>query len=101
MPTALAVVRETVRTDLSPDERRWLVLDADFVLGLGLDRVWDAPATNGPPTEVEALVARRDDARAARDFATADTLRDEIGEAGWDVVDRAGEPSTIRRKPRG
>ena len=41
-PTALAVVREAVRSpDLEPDERRWLVLDADLVLGLDLDRAWD------------------------------------------------------------
>jgi cysteinyl-tRNA synthetase len=38
LPTAVAVVRETLRADLPADERRWLVLDADFVLGLGLDR---------------------------------------------------------------
>ena len=42
LPTALAVVREALRTpDLAADERRWLVLDADLVLGLDLDRVWD------------------------------------------------------------
>src|SRR5690606_29495226 len=46
LPTALAVVRETVRAALPADERRWLVLDADFVLGLDLDRVWEPrPAT--------------------------------------------------------
>ena len=27
--------------DIPADERRWLVLDADLVLGLDLDRVWD------------------------------------------------------------
>ena len=38
LPTALAVVRETLRADLPADERRWLVLDADVVLGLDLDQ---------------------------------------------------------------
>ena len=33
MPGALAVVREILRSDLPADERRWLVLDADAVLG--------------------------------------------------------------------
>ena len=33
--------------DLPADERRWLVLDADLVLGLDLDRVWDAGADGG------------------------------------------------------
>ena len=42
LPTALAVVRETLRSELPADERRWLILDADAVLGLDLDRVWGA-----------------------------------------------------------
>ncbi len=43
LPTALVVVREVLRADLPADERRWLALDADRVLGLDLDRVWDGP----------------------------------------------------------
>ena len=43
LPTALAVVREAVRAPIADDERRWLALDADFVLGLDLDRTWSTP----------------------------------------------------------
>ena len=43
MPVALALLREILRAPLSDDERRWLILDADLVLGLDLDRVWDEP----------------------------------------------------------
>src|SRR5581483_9654467 len=39
-PTALAVVRRTLHADIAPEERRWLVLDADAVLGLDLHRAW-------------------------------------------------------------
>jgi len=42
--TPLAVVREALRSVLPADEKRWLVLDADAVLGLDLHRVWDAMA---------------------------------------------------------
>ena len=42
MPSALAAVREALRAPLEDDERRWLVLDADAVLGLDLHRVWQA-----------------------------------------------------------
>lgn len=42
-----------------------------------------------PPKEVVALAERRMAARAARDFATADRLRDEIEAAGWVVRDGA------------
>ena len=84
LPVALAVVRETLRADLPADERRWLVLDADVVLGLSLDRVWDADTANAAaaaagasplPEGAAALIAERSAARAARDFARADDLR--------------------------
>jgi cysteinyl-tRNA synthetase len=98
LPAALVCVREMLRADLPPDERRWLVLDADAVLGLDLHRVWDADAgATDIPEAVEALLRERDTARAARDFNRADTLRDEIAEAGFDVVD-APEGSSVRQR---
>ncbi len=39
------------------------------------------------PEEVRALAARREDARAAKDYALADELRDRITELGFRVVD--------------
>ena len=39
------------------------------------------------PSDVKELAAARAEARAARDFATADELRDRIAELGWTVVD--------------
>ncbi len=40
--------------------------------------------------EVEVLVARRNAARAAKDFATADAIRDELAAQGVEVMD--GDP---------
>ncbi len=40
------------------------------------------------PREVELLARQRADARAARDWAAADTLRAEIEAAGWKVIDQ-------------
>jgi cysteinyl-tRNA synthetase len=100
LPTALALVRDTLRADLAADERRWLVLDADAVLGLDLHRVWEADALDAEtalPDEVAALVGSRDAARIARDFATADALRGRIEALGWDVVDRP-DGSDVRRR---
>jgi cysteinyl-tRNA synthetase len=103
LPTGLAVVRETVRADLSADERRWLVLDADAVLGLDLDRVWAEDGSGAAvedsvvPAQVDALVAARSAARSERDYARADALRDELMSLGWDVVDGASGPSLRRR----
>ena len=97
LPTALATVREILRADLPADERRWLVLDADAVLGLDLHRVWDAPAGGDEvPADVLALVEARSAARGARDFAQADALRGQLEAQGWEVVD-GPDGSTVRR----
>jgi cysteinyl-tRNA synthetase len=102
LPVALAVVREMLRAPLPEAARRWLVLDADAVLGLDLDRVWSAgPAASAKleaaGTDVEALLAERSVARAARDFARADALRAEIEALGWDVAD-GPDGSTVHRR---
>jgi cysteinyl-tRNA synthetase len=100
LPKALAVIRETLRVDLPADERRWLVLDADMVLGLDLHRAWEnrvAPDAQSIPAEVRALVGRRSLARAARDFAAADAIRGVLAELGWEVIDRPDGSDARRR----
>ncbi len=52
-----------------------------------------------PPTEVVALAGRRAAARAAKDFATSDALRDEIAAAGWLVKDTADGWSLAEKPP--
>jgi cysteinyl-tRNA synthetase len=97
LPNALAAVREAAGArDLDPDERRWLILDADLVLGLGLDRVWEIPSDE-PSPEIEDLLRARADARERRDYARADAIRDDIAERGWEVVD-GSDRSTARRR---
>jgi cysteinyl-tRNA synthetase len=54
------------------------------VLGLG-SLARDEP----PPPEVVALAQERLDARARRDFAASDRLRDQIAGLGWEVRDGA------------
>ena len=46
-----------------------------------------AADTSGVPSEVAALAERRTQARAAKDFAESDRLRDELAAAGWLVRD--------------
>jgi GT2 family glycosyltransferase len=45
------------------------------------------------PPEVADLLARRSDARGARDFELADALRERIRRLGWEVVDAPGGSS--------
>ena len=95
LPTALAVVREMLRAELAADERRWLALDADFVLGLDLDR--SAATELEVPAEIRAGLDRRAAARAAGDFAAADRLRDDLAELGYAIAD-GPDGQTVRRR---
>ncbi len=104
LPAALAVVREVARSSLAPDERRWLLLDADAVLGLSLDGVWapersrvDAAVSGDLPEGAERLLAERTAARAAGDFALADRLRNELEALGLELMDGPDGTKVARR----
>jgi cysteinyl-tRNA synthetase len=45
------------------------------------------PAEESPSDEVLALLEQRKQARASKDFAASDRLRDEIAALGWKVKD--------------
>jgi cysteinyl-tRNA synthetase len=97
MPRALAVAHEVAGADdLSPVQRRALLLDFDRVLGLDLD----APAQSGSaalPEGAAALLERRVAARAAHDYATSDALRAELAAMGVEVRDTPdGQVATLR-----
>jgi cysteinyl-tRNA synthetase len=49
-------------------------------------------ASETAPAGLEELARARAEARAQKDFATSDRLRDEIAAAGWDVRDVDAEP---------
>jgi len=100
LPRAIATIHATLRSDLPADERRWLVLDADAVLGLDLHRVWEPQ----PPAAaferrhdglLEELLAERSRARANRDWAEADRIRERLRSMGVDPVDRADGTSEL------
>jgi cysteinyl-tRNA synthetase len=50
------------------------------------------------PADVLELARRREEARGARDFDTADHLRDELARAGWEMRDEPGGGFTIVRR---
>ncbi|HXH58402.1 cysteine--tRNA ligase [Iamia sp.] len=98
-PRALAVVWDVVRADdLSPAEVWAFLVDADRALGFGLAEAEapDADASGSDP-RIDALVAERAAARAARDFGTSDRIRDALAAEGVDVVDTA-DGATWRRR---
>jgi cysteinyl-tRNA synthetase len=88
-PTAMAAVFDWIREANAREEPtgRDDLAEMLGVLGLG-GLVTDTD--EAAPDEVVALARARDTARAERDFAEADRLRDEIAAAGWTVRDGAG-----------
>jgi UPF0271 protein len=62
------------------------------VLGLG-----SLAVSERAPAEVEELASARDKARAERDFAESDRLREAIAELGWEVRDTAEGHDLVRR----
>jgi cysteinyl-tRNA synthetase len=64
---------------------------------LGLDNLLD-PDEEAPDAAAERLLAERQEARAARDFATADARRDELLELGWVVRDTPEGPQLVPRR---
>ena len=61
---------------------------------LGLESL--LAAEEGPPPEAADLADRRAQARAAKDWAEADRLRDELHELGWEVRDGPLGPELVR-----
>jgi cysteinyl-tRNA synthetase len=65
-------------------------LAADLRAGLEIFGLQSLAKREQPPAEVVELADARQRARAAKDFAEADRLRDEIDARGWEVRDAAG-----------
>jgi cysteinyl-tRNA synthetase len=99
-PAAVALLFELLRgANAAADAgdagraRRLAATVAELAGALGLEL---GQAGDVVDEESAALVERRDAARQARDFATADTLRDELTARGW-VVEDGPEGTSIRR----
>ena len=97
-PLAITVLDRVLdpKAGLSWDEINRLTRTFDDVLGLKLKsikrtdlRIRPKSATITEP-EIDAILAQRREARAAKDFDTSDALRDELAGHGVEVMD--GDP---------
>ena len=92
--TTLEAILAMKKTD--PDEKLASIGEIDKVLGLNLlglrreDLRIRPKAASITEAEIEAVLAQRKEARAAKDFATSDRLRDELAAQGVEVMD--GDP---------
>jgi len=84
LPSAMALVSELARASVAPRAKARLLLDWDRVLGLDLGR--EQPVASLPDGAAE-LLAARDQARTAKDFATSDKLRQALAGMGVTVID--------------
>jgi cysteinyl-tRNA synthetase len=94
-PQALAVVWEVARGDLPPAVKKGTVLAFDRILGLRLAE-WVPPQAEAPD-HVQALLAQREQARAAKQWGEADRLREEIRAAGFEITDSPAGPQLKAR----
>jgi cysteinyl-tRNA synthetase len=95
LPRALVVMNETLSAAIPDGEKYTLLAAWDALLGLDLER--DARTRWEPPMEVLALIAERDQARAAKDFARSDEIRDRLQAMGLEVMDT---PEGTKVRPR-
>ena len=95
LPRALVVLNETVSAPVPEGEKVDLMTSWDRLLGLDLGRL--AREAFEPPEEALALIAERDEARAAKDFARSDELRDRLQTMGLEVMDT---PEGTKVRPR-
>jgi cysteinyl-tRNA synthetase len=96
MPRALVVLNEAASSNLPGGEKYALLSSWDAVLGLDLER--EALQAWQQPEEVDSLVAERDAARGAKDYAKSDEIRDRLQGMGLEVMDT---PEGTKVRPNG
>jgi cysteinyl-tRNA synthetase len=100
-PKALAVVATVARsTDLTDADRWSLLSEFDQVLGFGLAEAVDPEQADEGAVDdprIAELLGRRTAARAAKDWAEADRIRDVLAAEGLEIVDTADGPEVRRR----
>ena len=94
-PKALGILRAFLKeTDVPAADRLAVALEADSVFGLDLAHARSDRTELAP--ELAEMIAERERARSARDFARADELREQLRESGVLVEDT---PAGTKWKP--
>ncbi|MBI4022853.1 cysteine--tRNA ligase [Candidatus Berkelbacteria bacterium] len=94
LPQALALFWDVLKSDREAGEKTTAVQHWDQVFGLGLaDQLGKLEEI---PTEVSALVAKREQARGAGEYGQADELRSKLTDLGYTVDDTPDGPKVHR-----
>jgi len=78
IPQALAILWDTLKSNLSAETKLSTILDFDKVLGLKLEEHIEQPREMNIPTEAKILLEERNIARIEKDFQKSDELRDKL-----------------------
>jgi cysteinyl-tRNA synthetase len=70
----------------------------ELLTALGLERLLEQE--DEAPAELQRLAAEREEARASRDFARADEIRDRLAGEGWEIRDTPEGARLVRAPPR-
>ncbi|MDQ3008085.1 MAG: cysteine--tRNA ligase [bacterium] len=98
-PEAITILWEVAKSNLPGMDKYDLIIDFDEILGLQLAKAVDAATSENAataPAEILSLLAERDAARAAQDWAKADQVRDELAISGYKILDTA-EGSVVEK----
>jgi len=90
LPQALAILWKMLKSDLPEEEKHWLLLDWDRVVGLKLRE--GKESREKPPEKVVKLAEEREKLRKEKKFNEADEVRKRIENLGWQVEDTAKGP---------
>jgi cysteinyl-tRNA synthetase len=94
MAEAFELVGEANRGEVDRGEAVTVLREMLELVGLGSL----AEGDEGADAVAEALMEEREAARAARDFARADALRDELAALGWEVRDGADGARLVAKR---
>lgn len=106
-PEAMAVLWEMAKSPQLPDATKLrLMLEFDEVLGVGLkdaDKLLTELRTAAVnvkelPDVVKDLLEARHQARIAKDWQQADTLRQQLLDAGYEVLDNTDDSYSVKRR---
>lgn len=89
IPRALAIFHNMMNSNISAESKLATAYDFDQVLGLGLSEYM--PEIVDIPENVQILLAQRKEVRADKNYELSDTIRDQIAELGYKVLDINGE----------
>lgn len=89
-PQALGILWDSLKSDEYTPEEKWALLEtAEAHFGFSLTTAEEAAtlADADVPAEIQDMIARREAARANKDFKLADRIRDEIESNGYRIQD--------------